>query len=127
VASPPPCTVHQVDTTAELCVSQPYGDGHTVFIIHGTGFRHFATVTVQLVGLGVAPDQPITSPDHPVTDLEGTFNYAVDQGHRFFTGLIPPGFYKVTATAPGGFSASASFQVNTAAAGGLPVPGQGPP
>ena len=122
VTSPPPCTPHQPGTTPELCVSQPFGDGDTVFIIHGTGFRRFATVTVRLVGAGV-------SPDHPVTDLQGTFNYAIDQGHRFFSGPIPPGDYKVVVTASGEHSASASFQVNPAANGGPPglPPGQPPP
>ena len=122
VASPPPCTPHQPGTTPELCVSQPFGDGDTVFIIHGTGFRRFVTVTVRLVGVGV-------SPDHPVTDLQGAFNYAIDQGHRFFSGPIPPGDYKVVVTASGEHSASASFQVNPAANGGPPglPPGQQPP
>jgi hypothetical protein len=120
VASPPPCTVHQPGTTPELCVSQPFGDGDTVFIFHGTGFLPFVTITVRLVGVGV-------SPDHPVTDMRGTFNYAVDQGHRFFRGPIRPGTYEVVATAPGGRSASAWFRVNPAATGG-PPPGQlGPP
>ena len=122
VASPPPCTPHQPGTTAELCVSQPFGDGDTVFIIHGTGFRRFVTVTVRLVGVGV-------SPDHPVTDLQGAFNYAIDQGHRFFSGPIPPGDYKVLVTAAGERGASATFQVNSAANGGPPglSPGQQPP
>ena len=128
VASPPPCARHPVDTTPELCVSQPFGDGDTVYIIHGTGFRQFTTVTVQLVGVGVAPYQPVTSTDQPTTDIQGTFSYAVDQGHVFFTGPIPPGSYKVTASESGGLSASASFEVNAAAQGGPPVaPGQGPP
>jgi serine/threonine protein kinase len=120
IASPPPCTVHQPGTTPELCVSQPFGDGDTVYIFHGTGFLPFVTITVRLVGVGV-------SPDHPVTDLEGTFNYAADQGHRFFHGPIPPGNYTVVATAPGGRSASASFRVNQAAAGGRPPGPLGPP
>lgn len=126
VASPPPCTAHQVGTTPELCLSQPFGDGDTVYVLHGTGFQRFTTVTVRLVGLGVPPGQPVTSPDHPVTDLQGSFNYAVDQGHRFFSGPIPPGVYKVVASAPGEGSASATFSVNPAAAGG-PPPGQPPP
>jgi hypothetical protein len=122
VASPPPCAAHQAGTTPELCVSQPFGDGDTVFIIHGTGFRRFTTVTVSLVGVGA-------SPDHPVTDVEGTFNYAIDQGHRFFSGTIPPGDYKVVVSASGEHSASATFQVNPAANGGPPgpPPGQPPP
>jgi serine/threonine protein kinase len=123
VASPPPCTPHQPGTTPELCVSQPDGDGDTVFIIHGTGFQPFVTVMVELAGVGA-------SPDHPVADLQGTFNYAIDQGHRFFHGKIPPGTYRVVATESGGQSASASFRVNQAAEGGPPgpPPGQsGPP
>jgi serine/threonine protein kinase len=120
VASPPPgCTPRQPGTTPELCVSQPDGDGDTVFIIHGTGFQPFVTVMVELVGVGV-------SPDHPVTDLQGTFNYAVDQGHRFFHKAIPPGTYRVMATASGGPSASATFRVNSAAGGGPPGPPPGP-
>ena len=123
VASPPPCTPHQPGTTPELCVSQPYGDGDTVYIIHGTGFKPFEMVTVELAGVGI-------SPDHPVADLQGTFNYAIDQGHRFFHGKIPSGTYRVVAAESGGQSASASFRVNQAAEGGPPgpPPGQfGPP
>jgi hypothetical protein len=116
-----------VDTTPELCVSQPIGDGDTVFIIHGTGFRTFTTVTVQLLGVGVGPYEPVTSTVQPTTDMQGTFNYAVDQGHVFFSGPIPPGIYKVTASESGGLSASASFQVNANAQGGQGPPGPGPP
>jgi hypothetical protein len=127
VASPPPCTPHQPNTTPELCLSQPFGDGDTVYIIHGTGFVPFTTVTVQLIGVGGSPDHPVTSPDHPVTDIQGTFNYAIDQGRRFFSGPIPPGVYKLTAIAPGGHSSSASFRVNSAANGGPPGPPPPPP
>jgi serine/threonine protein kinase len=129
VASPPPCVAHQAGTTPTLCVGQPYGDGDTGYVIHGTGFQKFTKVTVLLVGVGVAPYQPVTSPDHPTTDMEGTFNYIVDQGHRFFEGPIPPGIYKVEVSESGGHSASASFQVNAAAENGPPgpPPGQGPP
>jgi hypothetical protein len=98
-----------------------------VYIIHGTGFAPFTTVTVRLAGVGVSPDAPVTSPDQPVTDLQGAFNYAVDQGHRFFSGPIPPGIYQVTVTAPDGRTARIEFQVNQAANGGPPgpPPGQG--
>jgi len=124
VGGPPPsCMQHSPDTTPEICVSQPYGDGDTVYIIHGTGFKPFETVTVELAGVGI-------SPDHPVADLQGTFNYAIDQGHRFFHGKIPSGTYRVVAAESGGQSASASFRVNQAAEGGPPgpPPGQfGPP
>lgn len=127
VAAPPAsCTPQAPDTTPELCVSQPYGDGDTVYVIRGSGFRPFTPVTVKLVGAGTSA----VSPDRPVTDLRGTFNYAIDQGHRFFRTTIPPGVYQVVASAPGGHSANATFRVNPARPGGLPPgqPGQpGPP
>ena len=101
-----------------MCVSQPYGDGDTVYVIHGNGFAPFMPVTVRLVGVGV-------SAYHPLTDMQGTFNYAIDQGHYFFRGPIPPRTYTVVVTAPGGRTASASFQVHPPAAG-QPLPGAPP-
>jgi serine/threonine protein kinase len=100
-----PCITHQPDTTPVLCVNQPFGDGDTEFVIHGSGFVPFTTITVTLVGEG-------TSSDQPLTDVEGTFNYAVDQGHVFFPGTIPPGHYEVQATAADGDKASTTFIVN---------------
>ena len=120
IAPPPSCAPHQPGTTPELCISQPSGDGDTVYIVHGSGFRPSTTITVQLIGEGVPPDHLITSPDHPVTDMRGTFNYAVDQGHRFFSGPIPAGVYRVLASAPGEGSASAAFRINLPGSGGQP-------
>ena len=120
VASPPPCATNAPGTTPVICVSQPYGDGDTVYIIHGTGFVPFTSVTVALNGVGV-------SPDRPMTDMQGTFSYAIDQGHLFFHGLIPPGVYHVTATASNGRTASVSFTVNSGAAQGAHGPPPGPP
>jgi serine/threonine protein kinase len=117
VAAPPPCATNAPSTTPVICVSQPYGDGYTVYIIHGTGFVPYTSVTVALDGVGV-------SPDRPETDMQGTFNYAIDQAHVFFHGPIPPGVYHVTATASSGRTATVSFTVNTGAAGGPPL---GPP
>ena len=117
VAAPPPCATNAPSTTPVICVSQPYGDGYTVYIIHGTGFVPHTSVTVALDGVGV-------SPDRPVTDMQGTFNYAIDQAHVFFHGPIPPGVYHVTATASSGRTATVSFTVNPGAAGGPPL---GPP
>jgi serine/threonine protein kinase len=99
-------------STPQLCVSQPYGDGYTAYVIHGSGFAPFTQVTVRLVGVGV-------SAYHPVADMQGTFNYAIDQGHYFFTGPIPPRSYTVVVTGSGGRTASASFLVHP--------PGTGPP
>ncbi|HEY1819036.1 MAG TPA: serine/threonine-protein kinase [Trebonia sp.] len=122
VASPPPCANNAPNTTPLICVSQPYGDGYTVYVIHGTGFVPFTPVTVAVNGVGV-------SPDRPVTDMQGTFNYAIDQGHVFFRGPIPPGVYHVLATASSGRTASVSFTVHPGTTTTPPPggPGQPPP
>jgi Protein kinase domain len=111
---PPPCITPATSSTPQLCVSQPSGDSNTVYVIHGSGFVPGTPVTVRLVGVGV-------SPDRPVADRLGTFNYAIDQGHYFFRGAIPPGTYSAVVTAPGGRSASASFRVYPP--GSAPPPG----
>jgi hypothetical protein len=92
---------------------QPIGDPDTVFLIHGTGWVPLSRVTVTLAGHG-------ESPVRPVVDLQGTFNYAVNQGHEFFRRGVPPGVYHVVVNGPGGRRARAQFQVHA-----LP-PGQGP-
>src|SRR5215469_12271733 len=103
---PPTTTCPRPGTTAgaELCVSQPWGDDATVFILHGTGFAPDARVTVALAGV---PAAPVTV----TTDATGMFNYAMDQGHHFFSGLIPTGTYRAVVTAQGGGNASAWFRV----------------
>jgi hypothetical protein len=97
---------------------QPIGDPVTVFLIHGTGWAPYTRVTVTLAARG---GPPVLSPVRPVVDLQGTFNYAINQGHEFFSRGIPPGVYDVVVTGPGGRRARAQFQVHA-----LP-PGQGPP
>jgi serine/threonine protein kinase len=110
------CTTPRLSSTPDLCVSQPYGDGDTVFVLHGNGFARFERVTVRIVGVG-------TSRDHPLADLQGTFNYAIDQGHEFFPGSIPAGTYQVVVTGPGGRSATTSFRVSDADSSPPPPPG----
>jgi len=125
-AGPPPagppsqCTVPVNSSTPQLCVNQPYGDPDTVFVVHGSGFAPGTPLTVRLVGVGV-------SPYHPLADGVGNFNYAIDQGHYFFSGPIRPGDYSVVVTAPDGARASASFLVNPVGPGGLGGPGGPPP
>jgi protein kinase-like protein len=119
VAAPPPCPANPPGTTPVVCVSQPFGDGDTVYVIHGSGFVPHIPVTVTLVGKGA-------SPDRPVTDMQGMFNYAVDQGHLFFPGPIPPGTYSVVVTAATGRSVRASFVVHPPPPVG-PPPGAPPP
>jgi hypothetical protein len=84
---------------------QPFGDGNTVFVLHGAGWIPLTRVTVTLVGHGAARYRP-------VVDNMGTFNYAIDQGQTFFPGPIPPGTYRVVVTGTGGRRASATFQVH---------------
>jgi serine/threonine protein kinase len=115
---PASCTTIADATGPEICVSQPLGDGYTVFIIHGTGFPRFRPVTVRLDGVGVAPDRP-------VADLQGTFSYAIDQGQVFFRGPIPPGTYHVVVTSASGQTAEVSFIVNAGATGVPPPPQPG--
>jgi hypothetical protein len=52
------------------------------------------------------------SPEHPVVDSAGTFNYAINHNHEFFRGGLPPRSYRVLAMASGGAMATASFTVN---------------
>ena len=100
-----PCNLAPtINSAPQICVSQPFGDGYTEFVIHGVGFVPKEPVTVALDG--------VDSPDHPTADKEGTFNYVIDQGHYFFHSKpIPPDIYEVVVTAPGGLSATASFEV----------------
>ncbi len=72
-------------------MGQPYGDGYTVYVVHGSGFVPLTQVQVHLIGHGVAPFRP-------TADQKGTFNYAIDQGHVFFPGAIPAGTYHVLVT-----------------------------
>jgi serine/threonine protein kinase len=109
------CTTPRLTSTPELCLSQPFGDGDTVFVLHGNGFLAFKRVTVKIVGVGVSRDRPLA-------DLQGTFNYAIDQGHEFFPGSIPAGSYKVVVTGSGGRSATTSFRVSDADSGQPPPP-----
>ena len=119
---PPPSTCPRPGTTGapELCVSQPWGDGNTVYIIHGTDFGPDALVTLTFSGVPGLPVQVRA-------DGTGMFSYAFDQGHHFFTGLIPTGTYKAVVTAPGDGNATASFRVYpVGSVPALPIP-PGPP
>jgi hypothetical protein len=102
---PPPTAFATVTSRAPTVILlQPLGDGATVFLIHGTGWFPTSHVTVALAGHGV-------SPIHPLVDRQGTFNYAINQGHEFFARQIPAGVYQVVVTAPGGRQARARFEV----------------
>jgi Protein kinase domain len=117
---PPPCASQQPATVPQVCVSQAYGDDLTVYIVHGSGYAPDRPVMVSLAGVGAAPVSA-------VTDRQGTFSYAIDQGHHFFRGRIPLGTYTAVVTAPGEPSASVRFQVGTGPPPGGPPPGSPPP
>jgi uncharacterized membrane protein YgcG len=85
-------------------VNQPFGDGNTVFVVHGRGWPPGARVTVRLDGR--------VSPHGPVTDRAGSFNYAVNQAQEFHPGPLPPGRHTVEASAPGRPASRVSFDVH---------------
>jgi hypothetical protein len=103
VVPPAEATAHQ-GGRPQIALYQRFGDGDTVFVLHGVGWVPGQRVTVALTGVG-------TSPERPTVDSAGTFSYAINQGHEFFRGPLPPGTYQVAVTAPGGARAVASFVV----------------
>ena len=108
----------------EIAMYQTMGDGNTAFMVRGIGWPPGERVTVALSGRA--------SPEHPVVDDAGTFGYAINQDHEFFRGALPPGKYRVVASAPGGVRASTGFVVITPTqgppgGGGGPPGGSGPP
>jgi hypothetical protein len=107
--SPPPNAPFQTLADATpgipaIGVSQPIGDGNTVFIIRGQWWPVGKPVTITLAGVG-------TSPAHPIVDQNGSFNYAINQGHEFFADGLPAGTYTIRVTDATGASAQARFEV----------------
>jgi hypothetical protein len=117
VVPPAEATAHQ-GGRPQIALYQRFGDGDTVFVLHGVGWVPGQRVTVALAGVG-------TSPERPIVDSAGTFSYAINQGHEFFRGPLPPGTYHVVVTAPGGARAVASFAVQRPPPG--PTSTTGPP
>ena len=106
---PPPTTLpNETSTRPKLVMGQPFGDGYTVYVVHGSGFVPLTQVQVHLMGHGVASFRP-------TVDQKGTFNYAIDQGHLFFPGAIPAGTYHVLVTGAKGRRATTTFQVRPSA------------
>jgi serine/threonine protein kinase len=116
--APASCAATRTIGQPELCVNQASGDNYTVFVVHGSGFPPLALVTVRLIHGRIS----LTSRDHPPVDGGGTFSYAINQGHDFFSsGVLPVGTYTAVATTPDGSSARALFEVHSP-----PMPGPPP-
>ena len=103
VVPPAEASAHQ-GGRPQVAPYQRFGDGYTVFVVHGVGWAPGQQVTVALAGLRA-------SPVHPVVDSAGTFSYAINQDHEFFAGPLPPGTYRVVVTVPGGPRVVTSFIV----------------
>jgi serine/threonine protein kinase len=103
-----------------ISLLQPFGDQETVFVVHGAHWPPGSRVSVTLTGHG-------TSSATVFADRAGSFNYAIDQGHAFFPGRIPPGLYHVVVTGPGGQRATGKFQVAAPLPPGASPPPGGPP
>ncbi len=88
---PPGGNGDQPTGNPDIVLNQSTGDGVTVFVVHGQGWPLGSRITLRLEGRRA-------SPQTPVVDLAGTFNYAINQDHEFFAGPIPPGTYRVVAT-----------------------------
>jgi hypothetical protein len=88
---PPGGNGDQPTGNPDIVLNQSTGDGVTVFVVHGRGWPLGSRITLRLEGRRA-------SPQTPVVDLAGTFNYAINQDHEFFAGPIPPGTYRVVAT-----------------------------
>jgi serine/threonine protein kinase len=98
---------HRPIGAPRIVINQPYGDGATVFVVHGTGWTPGQRITVRLSG------HPV-SPATPRADLAGTFNYAINQQHEFFSGPLPLGEHHVVVIAYGGGpQAEATFSVHS--------------
>jgi len=87
-----------------IWISQTYGDGYTVFVVLGRGWPPGMPVTIAL--------NRRASPIHPIADRAGTFFYAINQGHEYFPGRLPPGDYSVVVTGASGFRTEIGFTVN---------------
>jgi serine/threonine protein kinase len=92
-ADPPTQPPSGTSSTPELTMSQPFGDPHTTFQVHGSGFDPSTRVALSVLGHGTTPPK-----FDPWVDPKGTFNYTVDEQHIFFPdGVIPIGVYHVVA------------------------------
>jgi hypothetical protein len=99
--TPPAAAPNEAES---IIINQPLGDRQTIFVIHGRGWTPGSRVATSLNGR--------KSRTMSAVDFAGTFNYAINQVHGFFSGPIPPGDYTATATAANGRRAQVMFSVH---------------
>jgi len=122
------CGAYQAPPGADLCMQkQSQGLSGTAFVVQGDRFDPGTRVTFTVNEVGPPPAQKtvftVTSPVHVVARADGTFSIPVSQ---LYAGPLPPGLVTVTASEPGGRTASTQFAVvpPLSQAGGGPSPGQ---
>ena len=113
---PPPSSFAPLSGTQPgIEMIQPTGDGNTGFVVHGAGWTPHRTVTLALADRANVVARL-------AVDGAGSFNYTIDQGHRFYPGPIPPGYHEVVVTGDGRRLTTA-FQVHSPPSGApSPVP-----
>ncbi|HUC57141.1 MAG TPA: serine/threonine-protein kinase [Streptosporangiaceae bacterium] len=104
-------------------INQKMGDTNTIFLIQGRGWRPGTHVTIRLVIHGMTYKSPI----HPIVDLAGSFNYAINQTHEFFAKGLHLGHYRVIVTGPPHGRATAKFMVMMPSPPPFGSPPQSPP
>jgi serine/threonine protein kinase len=102
---PPEGGTSQRSGNPKVTLNQTFGDGNSTFVVHGSGLKPGRKVSVQVDGGRVSPQMP-------VVDFGGTFNYVINQNHEFYSGKIPPGSHRVTVSVSGVPKMGAAFTVN---------------
>jgi serine/threonine protein kinase len=102
---PPQSGSSQSSGKPQITLNQTFGDGNSTFVVHGSGLKPGRKVSIRV-------DSGRVSPQVPVVDFGGTFNYVINQGHEFYAGKIPPGSHRVTVTVSGVPQMGAAFTIN---------------
>ena len=102
---PPGGSTSQSSGKPQVTLNQTFGDGNSTFVVHGSGLKAGRKVSIRL-------DSGRVSPQMPVVDFGGTFNYVINQSHEFYAGKIPPGSHRVTVSVAGVPAMGAAFTIN---------------
>jgi serine/threonine protein kinase len=102
---PPEGGSSQPSGKPQIALNQTMGDGNSTFVVHGSGLKPGRKVSIQM-------DSGQMSPQMPVVDFGGTFNYVINQSHEFYVGKLPVGSHRVTVSVSGVPKMTAAFTVN---------------